>query len=112
MIFPDFENVELIDCIRKDYDPLVDLVRPHITLVFPFEDNISNDELKSILEDRLKGVKPFDIELKGFSKSKDRYGNFLFMNVMSGMESIVRIHDVLYNNEFSKLIYDYHMRLI
>ena len=37
MIFPEFENMEIIDNIRKKYDPLAELVRPHITLVFPFE---------------------------------------------------------------------------
>ena len=36
MIFPKFSNMEIIDRIRRNYDPLADLVRPHITLVFPF----------------------------------------------------------------------------
>ena len=37
MIFPQFNNIEIIDGIRDRYDPLAKLVRPHITLVFPFE---------------------------------------------------------------------------
>lgn len=37
MIFPDFENVEIIDNIRDKYDPLAKLIRPHITIVFPFD---------------------------------------------------------------------------
>ena len=49
MIFPEFENMEIIDNIRKQYDPLAELVRPHITLVFPFESQISNEELTQIL---------------------------------------------------------------
>lgn len=42
MIFPKFENIKIIDEIRDKYDPLANHVRPHITLVFPFESNIRN----------------------------------------------------------------------
>ncbi|MPQ44814.1 hypothetical protein [Clostridium tarantellae] len=31
------KNINVITNIRKKYDPLADLVLPHITLVFPFE---------------------------------------------------------------------------
>jgi len=50
MIFPEFENMEIIDNIRKQYDPLADLVRPHITLVFPFESPLSNMQLENCLQ--------------------------------------------------------------
>ncbi len=40
MIFPQFENIEVIDKIRNKYDPLANHLRPHITLVFPFDSNI------------------------------------------------------------------------
>ena len=43
MIFPEFDNIDSIDRIRSKYDPLAELVRPHITLVFPFESDITND---------------------------------------------------------------------
>lgn len=42
MIFPQFKNIEIINEIRNRYDPLAKLVRPHITLVFPFENEMSN----------------------------------------------------------------------
>ena len=45
MIFPEFDNIDIIDEIRAKYDPLTKLVRPHITIVFPFEMEITNDEL-------------------------------------------------------------------
>jgi hypothetical protein len=37
MIFPHFGNMQLIDNIRSNYDPLAEHVRPHITLVFPLK---------------------------------------------------------------------------
>jgi hypothetical protein len=39
MIFPQFDNIEVINNIRTKYDPLADLVLSHVTLVFPFESN-------------------------------------------------------------------------
>ena len=48
MIFPEFENMELIDNIRNQYDPLDKLVRPHITVVCPFKSQMSNEELTQI----------------------------------------------------------------
>ena len=46
LIFPKFDNVEIIQEIRKKYDELYSIIPPHITLAFPFNDDISNDELK------------------------------------------------------------------
>lgn len=82
MIFPDFENIEEIDKIRNKYDPLAKLVRPHITIVFPFDIEMSNDDLSQILDTRLNGIEPFEIELQGFSKCQDRFGNYLFLELL------------------------------
>lgn len=100
MIFPEFDNMEIIDSIREQYDPLAGLVRPHITLVFPFESRMSNEELKAIIEQRLSDIKSFEIQLKGISKSEDTFGNYLFLNVLHGVEEICAIHHELYDNEF------------
>lgn len=78
IIFPEFKNMEIIDNIRKQYDPLAELVRPHITLVFPFESLMSNTELTQILNVRLMGLKLFEIKLGGISKHEDTFGNYLF----------------------------------
>ena len=102
MIFPEFENMEIIDEIREKYDPLASLVRPHITLVFPFESPMSNEELTQILEKRLQMVKPFELKLGGISKQEDSFGNYLFLNVLQGAEVLENIHQVLYENEFKE----------
>ena len=52
MIFPEFRNMNVIDSIRIKYDPLTKLVRPHITLVFPFDSDMSNDELSGVLDEK------------------------------------------------------------
>ena len=101
MIFPEFENMESIDNIRNQYDPLSDSVRPHITLVFPFDSEMTNEELTKILESRLANEKPFEVKLRGISRHEDFYGNFLFLDVIQGAEEICTIHNSLYENEFS-----------
>jgi hypothetical protein len=42
MIFPEFHNMDVIHFYRKQYDPLSALVKPHITLVFPFQSSLVN----------------------------------------------------------------------
>lgn len=99
MIFVEFENIDVINAIRKKYDPLADFVPPHITLVFPFDSELTDEELHDHLKRCLKGVHPFRIELEDFSKHPDEYGNFLFLNVIQGTEEIKRIHKMLYEDK-------------
>ena len=100
MIFPEFDNMDVIDEIRDKYDPLTKLVRPHITIAFPFEMDITNDELSMIIEKRFSKIKSFEIEMQGFSKCEDRCGNYLFLNMNKGTEIITQLHNLLYSNEF------------
>ena len=60
MIFPEFDNIDIIDEIREKYDPLSELVRPHITIVFPFEMDITNEELSMVLCQDLVQIKMGD----------------------------------------------------
>ena len=45
-----------IENIRQKHDPLFGLIPPHITIVFPFKSNVSNDELKSHILNLSKDV--------------------------------------------------------
>lgn len=102
MIFPEFDNVEVIDKIREQYDPLAKLVHPHITIVFPFDSDKSNEDLEVLLEKRLQSVEPFELEMKGVSRHEDKSGNYLFLEVIQGEKELCHIHDILYQNEFSE----------
>ncbi len=65
MIFPDFENIEVINRIREKYDPLKGYVKPHITLVFPFESDISSAELHEHIKTTLCDCSPFKLTMQG-----------------------------------------------
>lgn len=109
MIFPEFENIDIINDIRKKYDPLAELVLPHITLVFPFESDLTNEELSLHLKECLSYIQPFKVELEGFSKQENKYGNYLFLNVVQGIDVIKNIHDRLYKDKLKQFDvgYDY-----
>jgi 2'-5' RNA ligase len=95
MIFPEFSNMSVINEIRNKYDPLASHVRPHITLVFPFNSDIDSNELKLHLENVLSEVKPFNIVLQGIKPIKS-FGNYLFLEIRNGRDEIIEIHKRLY----------------
>ena len=100
LIFPEFENIAVIDRIREKYDPLARLIRPHITLVFPFESPVSAKDLGRILERTLEGIHPFALCVQGVSKRVDKFGNALMLDISEGRDVLCRIHDSLYFHEF------------
>ena len=95
LIFPKFKNINKIQELRIKYDPLANLVAPHITIAFPFSDNISNEELIRKLTNLLENFKPFTIVFKGLSLSKD---NYIFLNCIQGKREIIQLHDKIYKN--------------
>ncbi|RIW33331.1 2'-5' RNA ligase family protein [Bacillus salacetis] len=93
-VFPEFENNHLIQELRRKYDPLHNLIPSHITLVFPFTSNIAGDCLKEHMAEKLLGVEPFEIKLKEITGDN---GEYLFLNVKTGNDQLIRIHDLLYS---------------
>lgn len=83
LIFPKFDNINLIQNMRNKFDTLATLVPPHITLAFPFSDDMSDDELVEKLSDLLKYYNPFGVTFKGLSLSND---NYIFLNCIKGNE--------------------------
>ena len=77
LIFPKFKNIDLIQKIREDYDELSSLVDPHITLVFPFNDEIDTPTLSLKIKEAIKDICPFKVVFNGISLSDD---NYIFLN--------------------------------
>lgn len=96
MIFPQFENVNIIDDIREKYDPLANHVRPHITLVFTFESNLTSIKLKEHLEKVLTGIGPFRLTMGDIIKIDNPFGMYLFWSLKDGIEDIKKLSSKLY----------------
>ncbi|UFT98326.1 2'-5' RNA ligase family protein [Radiobacillus kanasensis] len=92
-IFPFFENIDKLELWREKYDPLYGKIAPHVTLVFPFESELSSKMIGSHVSNALKEIKPFELEFSGFSVEND---SFLFIDVERGYDTIVQLHNRLY----------------
>lgn len=103
MIFPKFENGQIIDKIRECYDPLASHVRPHITLVFPFDSNIETSELKEHISSALAEINPFEITLNGITPVNS-FRKYLFLNIQKGMDEVIELHKRLYTG----ILQDYY----
>lgn len=102
MLFPHFKNMEVVNDIRSKYDPLFGLVRPHITLVFPFQSEMSNERLSEKLNSCLSDVKKFTLEMQGFSAEKNDYGNYMQLNVTKSEDIITTLSKTLYEKIFNQ----------
>lgn len=104
LIFPKFDNVEIIQEIRKKYDELYSIIPPHITLAFPFNDDISNDELKEKLQNLLTKTKPFKITCSDISLKEDKKINkfYIFLNIIEGAEILKTLHEKIYTDVLNK----------
>jgi len=115
MIFPEFSNMHIIEGIRKKYDPLAELVKPHITLVFPFTSELTTQQINEHLHSTLCETQPFEIELKGTSKESGRFGHFIFLNVTGGVDEISKLNKCLYDGLLQeyrgKKVYVPHMTI-
>ena len=90
--YPDVDTSR-INQLRKKYDSQVDLIEPHITIVFPVPESLGEQKLSFHIDRVLGDWQPFPIRLKGFLQSRD---NYLFLLVADGSADIIRLHDELY----------------
>ncbi len=103
LLFPKFNNVDIIEKIRKECDELYGVIQPHITIVFPFLDDISDDELIKNIRNYFFNRKKFFVKFSGVSYSDDDY---IFLNCIKGKSEIIRIHDDLYKQYFQRHLSD------
>lgn len=96
MIFPQFENMSIIDEIRKKYDPLAKHVRPHVTLVFTFESTLTAMEIEEHLAKVLNEIKSFRMTLQDIVKIDNPLGMYLFLDIKEGNEQIKELSKRIY----------------
>lgn len=101
LLFLGEAQIDEIEAIRKKHDPLFGLIQPHITLVFPFESAISNDELRAHIARKLEGVHPIGIELTDCISHESDY---LFLRVEKEREQIRKLHDELYKGPLAEFL--------
>ena len=91
--------------LRRRYDPLAELVRPHITLVFPFDSDISDQELRAHVGACVRNIAPFRAVLTQVTGHEEEY---LFLNVKHGNDDLVALHDLLYGGPLAQYLSTEH----
>lgn len=88
---------EIIIPLREKYDPIYNVISPHVTLVYPFETDVTLTELVSSIEMETIGRPPITIQLSSIG---DFYPN------------IPKIYWTVSKNEsLTELYYRLHQRL-
>lgn len=98
-IVPQIESMDVIEALRRRFDPLAGKIPPHIALVHPFDDPISADDLRAHVEEAVKGIAPFQLRLQGITGHE---GEYLFLNVKRGNDQIIELHDRLYTGPLAR----------
>lgn len=96
VILPEFTNIHFIDELRNKYDPLVNHIKPHITVVFPFKSDIDGMKLEEHIRKKIIQVKPFELCLRGIIPIYE--GKYLFLNIEKGKKRLIEIHNNLYKD--------------
>ena len=79
--------MDIIEKIRKDSDELYGIIQPHITIVFPFIDEISDDDLIKNVRNYFVNKTKFYVKFSGVSISDD---NYIFLNCVAGEKDIIK----------------------
>ncbi|CAM3118064.1 2'-5' RNA ligase family protein [Lactiplantibacillus plajomi] len=79
--------------IRQQYDPLAPHIRPHLSLVFPFESSLSDAQLTRLIRAMVAKLSPFELTLDHLGT--DHHGYF-WLRVTTGNLLLTQLHDQLY----------------
>jgi 2'-5' RNA ligase len=98
---PTFHGIDLIERFRSRFDPIHTEIPAHITLVFPFESDLTTDALLRHIQSATAGLKPFQAVLQGITGDS---GEYLFLNVKQGNDPIIALHDRLYTGPLASFL--------
>ena len=96
LIMATFPNIDKIKNIQKRYYDIADKIEPHIAVTFPFDSEISDEELYNKLCEVLSKYKPFKIVCYGVSTPLGE-SNYRFLNIIENKDIIKSISDDIYN---------------
>lgn len=97
LIMADFPNIDKIKDIQKNYYDIADKIEPHIAVAFPFDSEISDEELYNKLSEVLSKYKPFKIVCHGVSTPKGE-SNYRYLNIVENKNIIKDISNDIYRS--------------
>ena len=97
LIMVDFPNIEKIKEIQNKYYDIADKIGPHIAVTFPFDSDLSDEELYEKLSKALEKYRPFRITCHGVSTPAGE-ADYRFLNVIENKEIIKSMSDDIYKS--------------
>jgi hypothetical protein len=88
LIYPSVDE-DLVGAIRRKYDPTVDVIAPHVPVVYPVPGGVGRDLLISHVQSVTPACTPFEIRLGALHRSADHW---LFLTPVNGNEALRRLH--------------------
>ena len=104
--FPVFDAADVVESVRRRFDPLASVLPAHITLVFPFVDAATEADLAIHITSAIANQRAFDITFRDVSVED---GGYLFLNVESGGAVLREIHDRLYSSRLESHLSSSHV---
>lgn len=98
-IFPSFSADSGVQAFRAKHDPLAQCIPPHITLLFPFEDDVGDAELVRHIEDAVQGLGNFAI---GFATPVLVDNRLIWLPVRDDEGNVAGLHARLYSGFMKK----------
>ena len=88
-IYPNSVDEALIGRMRRQYDPTVDVIAPHVPVVYPVPERVGRDPLISHIRNVTLACAPFEMRLGALRRSADHW---LFLTPVEGKEDLGRLY--------------------
>jgi hypothetical protein len=92
LIYPEVDE-SLFGSIRRTYDPTVDVIGPHIPVVYPVPESLGRQRLIAHIDGVLETCSPFEVSFGGLTRSPDHW---LFLTLGRGREELARLYGELH----------------
>ena len=108
VMFPTGEGLAAIESIRRRHDPQASWIGAQVTLVFPFQSELSVSTLRAHLADCLRGVTPFHARFDNVTAAD---GEYVFLEPTRGGEQMVALHGRLHTGVLKEHLSAVHQYL-
>jgi 2'-5' RNA ligase len=99
VMFPEADNLSQIEDIRAQYDPHARYIAAHVTLVFPFTDELSDDQLRAHVAGATLNMAPFSAR---FENPRDFDDGYIALEATTGRRELLDLHDRLYSGPLAR----------
>jgi 2'-5' RNA ligase len=92
VVFPQANQFDVVERMRRRYDPQARLIAAHVTIVFPFDDPIPDADLRAHIVEATSGLAPFTVRFGGVTTADD----YIFLTPTTGVDRLMALHNRLY----------------